>query len=320
MTFKFPDEAPGGAPAAGNDEDDLVVQTEGDGDIDIEVVDDTPEKDKGRKPLERPVVEPTDEELENYSEGVKRRIQELTHAKHDERRAKEAIQREKIELERMAQQLLAQNRALEAQYNNGAQHYAATLKQATEATFEMAKREYKEAYESGDAEKVMAAQAKMTEAQMKVAEAQRFRPEVAQQRDPVVQTQQSETQPNALDDKTLRWQAKNQWFGADGFEEVTSFSLGLHQKLVNSGVDPASDEYFTTIDHRLRAKFPEVFSDDPSAAKGAKKPAAVVAAATRASGPRTIKLTATQVALAKKFGLTPKQYALEIAKLENSNG
>lgn len=319
MTFKFPDETTVGSPAAG-DEDDLVVQTEGDDDVTVEVVDDTPEKDKGRKPLERPVAEPTDEELENYSESVKRRIQELTHAKHDERRAKEAMQREKAELERMAQQLLSQNRALEARYNDGAQHYAATLKQATEATFEMAKREYKEAYESGDAEKVMAAQAKMTEAQMRVAEAQRFRPEVAQQREPVVQTQQSETQPSALDAKTLSWQAKNQWFGADGFEEVTSFSLGLHQKLVNSGVDPASDEYFETIDTRVRAKFPEVFGGAPAKVSDGKKPATVVAAATRASGPRTIKLTATQVALAKKFGLTPKQYALEIAKLENSNG
>ncbi|MFZ9166312.1 MAG: hypothetical protein ACO22N_09670, partial [Ilumatobacteraceae bacterium] len=107
--------------------------------------------------------------------------------------------------------------------------------------------------------------------------------------------------------------------GANGFEEVTSFALGLHQKLVTSGVDPRSDEYFEQIDARVKSKFPEVFGepDKPRNGSSQRKPATVAAPATRSSGPRKVQLTETQIALAKKFGLTPQQYALQVAKLEN---
>jgi hypothetical protein len=115
----------------------------------------------------------------------------------------------------------------------------------------------------------------------------------------------------------LRWQAKNQWFGSPGNEELTSFSLGLHQKLVNSGVDPRSDEYFERIDSRMRSTFPEAFGGRDARST---RPSSVVASATRSSGPKKVQLTTTQVALAKKFGLTPQQYAVQVAKLENQNG
>ena len=116
------------------------------------------------------------------------------------------------------------------------------------------------------------------------------------------------------DDKTLRWQAKNQWFGSPGNEELTSFSLGLHQKLVNSGVDPRSDEYFERIDARMKATFPDVFGG------ATRRPASVVAPAGRSTGTKRVQMTATQMALAKKFGLTPQQYAEQVARLENQNG
>jgi hypothetical protein len=124
------------------------------------------------------------------------------------------------------------------------------------------------------------------------------------------------------DEKTLRWQAKNQWFGAEGFEEVTSFALGLHQKLVNNGVDPRSSEYFERIDARVKSVFPEVFgeAEDRKAADSPRRPTSVVAPAARSSGAKKIQLTPTQVALAKKYGLTPQQYAVEVAKLERNNG
>jgi hypothetical protein len=124
------------------------------------------------------------------------------------------------------------------------------------------------------------------------------------------------------DEKTLRWQAKNQWFGANGFEEVTSFALGLHQKLVNNGVDPRSSEYFEQIDARVKSTFPEVFggTEDRRSSDSPKRPTSVVAPAARSSGAKKIQLTQTQVALAKKYGLTPQQYAAEVAKLERNNG
>lgn len=284
--------------------------------VEIEVIDDTPERDRGRKPLDREVADPTDDELENYSAGVKKRIQELTHAKHDERRRAEALAREKAELERVAQQLLDERKRMQKYIQTGQSQYAETLKEAAGSELDVAKRAYREAYESGDPDKVVEAQEKLTKAALRVNEAQKFKPEPVVEDDFVVQTPQVAPQQAALDEKTLRWQARNQWFGAPGFEEITSFSLGLHQKLVNSGVDPRSDEYFSAIDKRIRTTFPDIFKGETqeTSTERTKKPAAVVAPATRASGAKTIRLTATQVALAKRLGLTPQQYAAELAK------
>jgi len=134
-----------------------------------------------------------------------------------------------------------------------------------------------------------------------------------------VQVQQSQPQQAAPDDKSLRWQAKNQWFGATGFEEYTSYALGLHHKLVNAGIDPRQEEYFDQIDGRMRKSFPELFGANGEKSPNEtprSKPAAVVAPANRSSGVKKIQLTTTQLALAKKYGLTPQQYAAEVAKLE----
>lgn len=157
---------------------------------------------------------------------------------------------------------------------------------------------------------------------MKVSAARNFRPAPMQAEETVVQTRQPAQPQVQPDEKTLRWQAKNQWFGAEGFEDVSSFALGLHQNLVNNGVDPRSDEYFERIDARMKSKFPEVFGeteDKPRAGEN-KRPASVVASAARSSGTKKIQLTTTQVALARKYGLTPQQYAAEVAKLERQNG
>ena len=158
---------------------------------------------------------------------------------------------------------------------------------------------------------------------MKVQAAKNFRPTPLQVDESDVQTQQNQAPSQELDEKTARWQAKNQWFGSPGYEEVTSFALGLHQKLVNSGVDPRSDDYFERIDARMKSTFPEVFGgteDRPKSGDGSRRPTSVVAPATRSTGARKIQLTPTQAALAKKYGLTPQQYAAEVAKLERSNG
>jgi hypothetical protein len=302
------------------------VEVSTDMDVEIEIVDDTPEKDRGRKPLERPVEEPTEEEIENYSDGVKKRIKELTHARHDERRAKEALLREREELEKFTRQLMQENKSLKTTVNMGSHHYVQTLQSKAETDLEMARKKYKEAYEAGDADALVAAQEALADAKLQANAAKNYRPAPLQETEyPVQQSQpvpQQQPQPS-LDEKTVRWQAKNQWFGAPGYEEITSFSLGLHQKLVNNGVDPRSDEYFEQIDARLRSKFPEVFEADGREGRSsdtARKPATVVAPAVRSAGATKIRLSASQVALAKKFGLTPQQYAAEIMKLEKRNG
>jgi len=302
-TFKFPDEL-----------EEAKQEVKEDDGFEIEIVDDTPEKDRGRKPLDREVADPTEDEIENYSEGVKKRIKELTHARHDERRRAEQLAREQQELQRLAQQLVNENKQLKHYVNNGSQQYATTLKTAAEQELEMARMNFKKAQESFDTDAIMRAQEAMTEAKMKVAAANNFRPEPLQIDENPVQLRQQAPQNVQPDEKTLRWQAKNQWFGAKGFEEVTSFALGLHQKLVNSGVNPQSDEYFNSIDSRIKKVFPEYFGEE-KAAQTQSKTANVVAPAARSTGSKKVQLTPTQVALAKKLGLTNQQYAEHVLKL-----
>jgi hypothetical protein len=307
--FKFPDEL-----------EDNTVEITTDSDVEVEIVDDTPEKDRGRKPLDKEVEDPTDDEIESYSGNVQRRIKDLTHARHDERRAKEALQREKQELERFAQQILEENKKLKTTVHEGTQQYVSMAQSAAEAKLEKARREYKAAQESFDPDAILAAQEALFDAKIEADQTKKFRPAPLQEEHFEVQTRHAEPETVRPDEKTLRWQAKNQWFGADGFEEVTSFALGLHQKLVTSGVDPRSDVYFEQIDARVKSKFPEVFGgveDKPRNGSSQRKPATVAAPATRSSGPRKVQLTETQRALARKFGLTDQQYALQVVKLEN---
>ena len=310
--FKFPDEI-----------DDVKVEVVGDDDFEVEVVDDTPEQDRGRKPLDREVEDPTDDEIEQYTQGAQKRIKELTHARHDERRAKEATLREKQELEVLTQRLMDENKKLRQNVSTGSEQVTQLTKTAAEAELDKARRDYKVAQESFDSDAILVAQEALLDAKMKLESAKNFRQTPLQDENFEVQTGYQEPQRVQPDEKTLRWQAKNQWFGSNGFEEVTSYALGLHQKLVNSGSDPRSDEYFEQIDARVKSKFPEVFGgneDKPRSGDTPRKPASVVAPATRSSGKRMVQLTKTQLALAEKFKLTPQQYAAQVARLENQNG
>jgi len=309
--FKFPDEI-----------EDKNIEVEIDGnEIDIEIVDDTPERDRGRQPLNKEVVDPDDEELSTYSEKVKSRIKELTHSKHDERRAKEAVLREKQELENLAHRLIDENKSLKKSVNYGQEAFVSSAKEKAEADIVLARKQYKEAQEAYDTDAIIAAQEALTEAKMQLERVKNYRVPPLQEESNEVQTQYAQPQKVQPDEKSLRWQAKNQWFGSSGFEEVTSYALGLHQKLVNGGIDPRSDEYYEQINVRVKSKFPEVFGDeDKRSAEVNRKPSTVVAPAGRSTSAGKVKLTTTQVALAKKFGLTPQQYAAQVAKLENQNG
>ena len=314
--YKFPDELDG-------DSKQKVEIVQPEDDVEIEIVDDTPVQDRGRRPLDREVEDPTDEEIESYTRGAQDRIKELTHARHDERRAKEALLREKQELERLAQHYVDENKKLKQYVNNGTEQYGAMAKSSAEAEMDKARREFKAAQESFDTEAILVAQEALFDAKAKLQQAQNFRPPPLQVEETEVQPRQQQTQSVQPDEKTLRWQAKNQWFGADGFEEVTSFALGLHQKLVNSGVDPRENEYFEQIDARVKSKFPEVFGGNderPKSSETPRRPSSVVAPASRSTGTRKVQLTPSQAALIKKYNLDPKKYVAEVLKLENQNG
>lgn len=315
--YKFPHEI---EEDQGKPEADFDIDIDAEGDVDIQIEDDTPENDRRARPLDKEVEDPTDEEIENYTQGAQNRIKQLTHARHDERRAKEAVSREKDELERMAAAILEENRKLKEYVKNGEATYAETLQAKAEAEMEMARRKYKEAQESYDSDAMLEAQENLTDAKMKLESAKNFRPTPLQNENSAVQIQSSSQEAPRLDDKTLRWQAKNQWFGSPGYEEMTAFALGLHQKLVATGVDPRSDDYFARVDGRLKQVFPELLGISESADRKAdpvKKPATVVASSSRSTGAKkVVKLTTTQQRLADKFGLSHKQYAQEVLKLE----
>jgi len=311
--YKFPDEQ----------ENEVKVEASNETDVEIEIVDDTPEKDRGRKPLDKEVLDPTDEEIDTYSAGVKARIKELTHARHDERRQKEAVAREKAELERLTQQLLDENNRLKKSYNEGQEFLINSARKEAESELEVARRKLKEAQEAFDTDAIIEAQEELAAAKYRAEEAKKFRPQALQPTEYPVQPQQQPQTQVQPDEKSLRWQAKNQWFGQPGFEEYTSYALGLHQKLVTGGVDPRSDDYFDQIDGRMKSKFPELFGgneDRPKTGEVQKKPTTVVAPAARTTSAGKIRLTQTQVALAKKLGLTPQQYAAQVVRLENQNG
>ena len=318
--YKFPDEQDDPKSEA-----DIEITTS-ENDVEIEIVDDTPERDRGRRPLDREVADPTDDELDTYTEGVKKRLKELTHARHDERRAKEALAREKAELERLAQAMVDENKRLKQYVQTGTEQYMTMAQQATEAKLEKARRDLKAAQEAFDTDAIIAAQEALAEAKWESQSAKNMRAPALQQPQEDVQSYQPQPQQIQADEKTLRWQAKNQWFGADGFEDVTSYALGLHKKLVNNGVDPRTDEYFEQIDARVKSKFPEVFGDEDkprsqgSQAAPAKKPTSVVAPASRSTGRKKVELTPTQMALIKKYNLDPQKYAQEVLKLEAQNG
>ena len=159
--FRFPDEI----------EDktiDIEVVTPDDEDVEVSIIDDTPEQDRGRRPLDREVEDPTDEEIEQYTQGAQKRIKELTHARHDERRAKEATLREKQELETLAQRLLDENKKLRQNVNTGTEQFTQMAKTAAEAELDKARREYKVAQEAFDSDAILAAQEALLDANMKM--------------------------------------------------------------------------------------------------------------------------------------------------------
>jgi hypothetical protein len=243
---------------------------------------------------------------------------------HDERRAKESADRERQEAIRFAQQIAHENKRLKSTLSSGEEDYVKTIHSAVEQQLGMAKRDYREAYDSGDTDKIIEAQAKMNDAQMRLSQINQYQPRfknTLQEPENPVYIQPNEQPSFKPDDKALKWQEKNDWFGQD--EEMTSLALGLHEKLVRSGISPTSDEYYRRIDSTMQKRFPENFGDatlDEDQPAQRTKPSTVVAPATRSTAPKKVRLTKTQVALAKKFGLTPEQYARETLKLENANG
>jgi hypothetical protein len=259
--------------------------------------------------------EPTKEELDGYSKKVNKRIAKLTAQRREEARQRE-------ELERLSRNLLEENKKLKGTVNQNQEALLEQAKKTAAGEMIIAKRQYKQAYEAGDADKLLEAQEKLTNAKIKADRLNNLKPDALQEVETPVQTAEDTQQniPAPVDERASDWAKYNTWFGND--DEMTSFALGLHTKLVKLGVDPQSNEYYERIDSRMREVFPGQFEDElGEVVEKPKRQSNVVAPATRSTAPRKIKLTPTQLTLAKRLGLTPKQYAEQVAlDMRKANG
>ena len=286
----------------------------------LEIEDDTPEQDRGREPMPPEIVEELEkDDVEEYSEKVRSRFKQLKKVWHDERREKERAYREQQEALAAAQRLLQENQRLKSTLTQGESYLLDSYKAQADYELKEAERAYRDAYEAADTDRVVEAQRKLTEASLKMQQLNSYRPPL-QQPEPEVQLPQEHDHIPQPDRKTMAWQERNQWYGSD--PEMTASALGLHQKLINErGQQYAgTDEYWATIDKTMRRRFPDYFGEDEVASGGSKtaaretKSATVVAPASRSRSPKKIRLTMSQLAIAKKLGLTPEQYAREVAK------
>lgn len=288
-------------------------------DLDIEVVDDRSEEDRGKQKSKAP-MELTDDEMEQYSERVKKRLQHFSKGFHDQRRAAESAERERQEALRYAQQLVEENKKLKGTVNKNQEVLLEQAKKQVEQEILSAKGKYKRAYEAGDSKALVEAQEALTNATLKADRVKNITIPPLQEEDSDVQTAYNTPEPS-VDARATAWQAKNKWFGED--DEMTSFALGLHQKLVKQGVNPQSDDYYEKINSRMRQLFPEQFTDESNdlETEEPRRKANVVAPATRSVAPKKITLTRTQVALAKKLGVSLEDYAKQVAlELRKQNG
>jgi hypothetical protein len=321
--FKFPHEVEEEAKGK-------PVDTEDDS-FDVEIEDDTPEPDRGRKPMKEPIEEPTEDELASYDEKVQQRIKKFTRGYHDERRAKEEALREREAAEKLTKQLWDQNRKLQEQVSLGSRAYIEQSKSSAEMEFDNAKKRFKEAVESGDYDAQTEAQVEIAKATLNLDKVQNMRPLQVEENDVQIQ-QRSTNQPN-VSQRDQRWMQKNTWFGTD--PEMTASALGLHQKLAKEhGAEfVGSDEYYKRVDATMRRRFPEyyddtqsyeddapskkasepVYEDEPP--RRATKPANVVAPASRSTPPNRVKLKASEAAIARRLGVPIELYAKQVAQL-----
>jgi len=310
--YEFPDEV----------EDKLDIEIEGD-EIEIEVVDDTPEDDRNAEPLTADIVDDLEEadEKAEYSKNVKTKFKQYKKAWHDERREKEAALREQQEALTMAQKILDENKRLKNILQSGEKELINTYQTSAELELDKAKRNYKEAYDTGDSDKLLEAQEEMLTASFKYDKAKNFQPTVHFDENDV-QIQHPQVAQPQMDPKVAEWVTENPWFVDPEKDYMASYAKRVHNQLATKYGQAyvGTDAYFKTINKEVQRKFADEF-DDTESNDGPKGPrtqklSTVVAPARRSTASKKVVLTRTQVALAKKFNLTPEQYARELTKLE----
>lgn len=301
-TFEFPDETEARESKAGG----RVVDV----DPEIEIVDDTPEVDRNRKPMAEEPAEVTDEELSKYDASVQSRIKHFSKGYHEERRAKEAAQREREEAVRLARQVVEENKKLKGSLHEGQTALLEQAKQVVANDMEKARAKFKEAYEAGDPEALANAQEEMTSVRLKSDRVANFRPAPLQDAEVSVQTTH-EPQQADMDPNLRAWLSNNPWFGPK--KGMTAYAVGLHDDIVAEGYTAGSAKYYERVDTEMR----KIFADEFESANTADAPTQrtksnVVSPATRSTAPKKVVLTKSQVDLAKRLGVPLELYARQV--------
>jgi hypothetical protein len=316
------------------DKEDAATE---DAKFEVEIEDDTPLEDQRRKPMKEPVEDPTEDELSSYDEKVQARIKKFTRGYHDERRAKEEAFREREAAETFAKQVFEENKRLQQQLSTGSKAFIETSKGAAEVELEAAEKAYKQAYEDGNSEALVAAQKAITKASIKLDRATDMRPIEIEEREFKAPPPAEPDKPR-LTPRTQKWVDKNSdWWGVD--DEMTMSAVGLDKRLQKEyGPDyVGTEEYFQTIDKTMRRRFPEHFEDvqseeedtpppkkrvsepvdeDDEPPRRAQKFTSVVAPASRSTPPNRIKLKASEAEVARRLGVPIEEYAKQVAKLK----
>jgi hypothetical protein len=326
IEFEFPDEKEEKAKARAA-QAEPVAEPE----LDLEIVDDTPPQDRGRRPMAEPPEDVTDDELSSYDEKVQKRIKKFTKGYHDERRAKEEALRERQAAEDFARQVYEENKQLQQQLSEGSKIFIEQGKSAAQMELESAERKYKEAYESGNSDAMVEAQRSIASATLKLDRAENLRPiEIVEK--PEYAPPKSTSAPR--DDRLQGWLADNPWYGSTNnldHKIMSHTALGVHAALIEEYGQGyvGTDEYYEKIDSRMRRSFPDYFrsqqdtqeteeEEQPTRqATTRAKPATVVAPATRSTSPKKVKLSASQVAIAKRLNVPLELYAKKVAEQEN---
>jgi hypothetical protein len=290
-------------------------------DFEIEIVDDTPEEDKNR-PRRPEGVEPeipSDDEIEQYSESVQKRIKKLKYEFHEERRRADEERRQKEEAIAFAQRERAEAEALRARLQKGDETIVSQAQLRVKSELEQAKAKLRAAYEAGDADGVVEANATLAALSAEASRLSSFKPRPAQPaQQPAQQFVPQVQAPPPPSPRAADWANKNGWFGKD--EEMTALAFGVHERIIRQGVAPDSEEYYNQIDAAIRQRFPDKVATEVSAPR--RQPSSVVAPGGRASpsSPRKVVLTASEVSIARRLGLTPEQYAAQKFKEQRKNG
>ena len=296
--------------------------------LEVEVVDDTPEED--RRPAKAEDTSPdvddetVDKEISDYSKRAGERIAKIKYEYHEERRAKEAASRESAEAVQRLQTLMAENQRLQAMVDQGGEVLNKQAHNNALWAKQNAQEAFKKAYEEGNADEMTKAQELLSKATL--AEQQSTNMAASLQQQIAQNLPQPEIQAAQPDPDMQVWAQKNPWFmGSEPVhKEMTSFAMYVDQSLQAKGIDPASksEEYYNEVDNAMRQQFPTFFGATPEVEisqeeSPKRQPSTVVASATRDSGnkkPTQIRLTQTQVKLARQLGISPEQYANQLLK------